>query len=519
MNFDVIITSDRTMMSNHHGKEFLGFIATGPPLGLPEHLWMWMCAPKPKVDKMGRPLEAPYGLRKIEASLINAGINAAVIDPDYLNRYLKHAKILMVGHHDFFAMCSPSIEWWLITGSEPLNSRSFKRFMRKPEIREAKKHGLKIIVGGPAAWQWLWRTDYWREFGVDTVVEGEADKVIVELANKVFNGEDLPLYVYVGPGDSPSLNEIPDIKGASVNGLIEITRGCPRKCRFCSVTLRPLRHYPLDKIEREIRVNVHAGLKNCIFHSEDVLMYGSIGIEPNLDLLIQLHKLAKKYCKIVTWSHATLALVKYSQEKYNLISRLTEILYDDNQEWIGVEVGIETGSSRLVGEIMPAKAAPYPVSKWPEVVRDAFAIMHEHKIVPAATLILGLPNEQEEDTTATLELLDELSGYRSIIVPMFFVPLGSLKDKAWFLRNHLTDQHVEILRKCLWHSIKWAEDILSNMYLKGVYYAPLKTLLKFFIAYVKKKGKEAEKTLVKLRHEEVAQPKFKNQLLPTLTPI
>jgi hypothetical protein len=27
---DIILTTDRTMMSNHHGKEFLGFMATGP---------------------------------------------------------------------------------------------------------------------------------------------------------------------------------------------------------------------------------------------------------------------------------------------------------------------------------------------------------------------------------------------------------------------------------------------------------------------------------------------------------
>ncbi|MCC6051219.1 MAG: radical SAM protein, partial [Thermofilum sp.] len=248
MKLDIVITSDRTMITNHHGKEFLGFVATGPPVGVPERLWMWICAPKPKVDRWGRPLEAPYGLRKIEAALVNAGFNAAIIDPDHLGPHLKHAKVLMIGHHDYFAMASPSIEWWLMTGSEPVNRRSFLRLMRRPEIREAKKRGLKIIAGGPAAWQWLWNLDYWREFGIDTVVDGEAEKVVVELAAKALNGEELPLYVYVGPEDVPSIEEIPEIKGASVNGLVEIMRGCPRGCKFCPVTLRPLRYYPLDKI-------------------------------------------------------------------------------------------------------------------------------------------------------------------------------------------------------------------------------------------------------------------------------
>ncbi|MEM3254669.1 MAG: hypothetical protein QW765_06340, partial [Fervidicoccaceae archaeon] len=66
MKADVIITTDRTMMSNHHRKEFLGFVSTGPPIALPEKLWLWISSPKPKIMKDGEPLEAPYGLRKVE---------------------------------------------------------------------------------------------------------------------------------------------------------------------------------------------------------------------------------------------------------------------------------------------------------------------------------------------------------------------------------------------------------------------------------------------------------------------
>ena len=503
MKFDVVITTDRTMMSNHHRKEFLGFFTTSPPVGMPEWMWMWMCAPKVEVDSLGRPVEAPYGLRKIEAALVEAGINAAIVDPDHLARHLREAKVLMIGHHDFFAMCSPSIEWWAVTGREPVNSRSFKKLMRRSEIREAKRRGLKIIVGGPAAWQWLWRTDYWREFGVDTVVDGEAENVIVELAERALNGEELPLYVYVGPSDVPSIEEIPVIKGASVNGLVEIMRGCPRGCRFCPVTLRPLRFYPLEKIEKELQVNARAGLKGCILHSEDVLIYGAKGLEPNPDALLKLHTLVKKYCRTLAWSHVTLAEVRYSQERYRLIDKLTEVVYDEYQDWIGVEVGIETGSVRLARKIMPAKAAPYPVEMWPEVVEEAFAIMHDHRIVPAATLILGLPDEEEEDLTATLELLDRLEGYRSLIVPMFFVPLGTLKDRRWFLREQLNELHVEVLKKCMWHTVRWGEDIMSKLYLRDLRYAPVKMLLKLFLAYVKRKAREAERVVEEMGLERV----------------
>ncbi|TRM97179.1 radical SAM protein, partial [Sulfolobus sp. B1] len=71
--FDFIITTDRCLMTNHHGKEFLGFLATGPAVGLPESVWKWLACPKIGVDDLGRPKEAPYGMRKIEAKLIDEG--------------------------------------------------------------------------------------------------------------------------------------------------------------------------------------------------------------------------------------------------------------------------------------------------------------------------------------------------------------------------------------------------------------------------------------------------------------
>jgi len=499
--FDIIITTDRTMMTNHRGKEFIGFMTTGPALGMPERLWLWMCAPKPKVDDLGRPLEAPYGLRKIEAALQDAGFRAAIIDPDHLGRHIERAKVLMVGHHDYFALASPSIEWWLITGKEPVNRRSFLRLMRRPEVRRARERGLRVIVGGPAAWQWLWNPNYIREFGVDTIVDGEAEKVIVDLAKRALEGGELPAYVYVGPHDAPSVEEIPDIRGASVNGLVEIMRGCPRGCRFCPVTLRPLRYYPLDKVEREMLVNAKAGLEGCILHSEDVLLYGARGLEPNPEALLKLHALAKKHFRTVAWSHATLAGVKYAQERYKLITKITEVLYDDHQDYLGVQIGLETGSVRLAKILMQGKAAPYRIEQWPEVVVDAMAILHEHRIIPALTLILGLPEETEEDLIATAELIDKLKDYRSLIVPMFFVPLGRLRDRGWFLREHLRDEHIEVMRKCLWHSVRWAEDIISKFYLRKPSQAPLRFMLKFFISFVKWRARQIEEQIQRARSE------------------
>ena len=483
LDVDIVITVDRSMMSTHRGREFLGFMTTAPPVGLPEKLWNWIAMPKVPVDDYGRPQQAPYGLRKIEAALQDSGIPATIVDPDHVRNYIKRGvKAVFIGHHDYFAFNPPSSEYWLVTGEEPVNRRSFLEFMSKLlEYKRKYNPDLKIVVGGPAAWQWLYVPEYLRKFEVDTVVEGEGEKVAVELAKMILEGEKLPRFVMVGPRDVPQLSEIPVIRAPSINGLVEIMRGCPRRCSFCSVTLRALRYYTLEMIEAELRVNAESGIRDGILHSDDVSLYGAKGLEPNMDALIKLHALAKRYYHEVSWSHASLATLLYGEKRYKMVSRLAEILLDERQKYVGLQTGIETGSPRLADKVMPKKVAPYKPEMWPDVVREAFQIMHENKFIPAATVILGLPGETVDDVVKTIELIEDLKDYRSLIVPMFFVPMGALRSSDWFTSIHLTREHAELMLVALKHSLKWAKDILVNYYATGARMAPLRILLLRFI--------------------------------------
>ena len=483
MKTDFIITVDRSMMTNHHGYEFVGFMTTAPPVGLPEHIWNWISMPRVKVDRYGRPVEAPYGLRKIEAALQDAGFKAYIIDPDYIGKYIDDAKAILIGHHDYFALGPPSSEWYIITHKEPVNARSFRRFMESKDMKRAREKGLKFIVGGPAAWQWLWRPELIEKWKIDTIVDGEAERIVVKLAERILDGSDLPLYIYIGVDDTPTIDEIPVIKGASVNGLVEIMRGCPRGCKFCSVTLRPLRHIPLEKIIQEIEVNALYGVKGVILHSEDVMLYGSDGVIPREEPLLKLHREVVRRVESMAWSHVSLAAVKCAEERYNLVSKIMDIVFD-KQDYIGVEVGIETGSRRLARLTMPAKAAPYDISRWPEIVEDAFRIMSENRIIPAATLIVGLPEEIEEDIIETIELVDRLHSYPSLIVPMYFVPMGYYKDKEWFKKAKFEDSLRELGMVCLKHDLYWADWILTRYYIRPNLRNPSLYILKYLLKFI-----------------------------------
>jgi radical SAM superfamily enzyme YgiQ (UPF0313 family) len=503
LRVDFVISTDRCMMSNYHGREFLGFASTGPPIGLPERVWRWISCPRMRVDKHGRPWQAPYGLRKIEAALQEAGFRAHVVDPDYVAYYVLHgAKALLIGHHDYFGFGPPSSEWWALTGLEPLNRRSFIEFISMPEIWEAKRRrGLRIVVGGPAVWQW----EAWREalerWPVDVLVEGEADRVIVWVAERILDGGELPRKIVVPPQESPRAEEIPVIRAPSINGLVEVMRGCPRGCRFCSVTMKPLRFIPLNKIEEEVLVNLRAGVGNIILHSEDVLLYGADGVRPRREPLERLHSMVARYLEEYgagfAWSHVSLAAVKYAEENGRIVSRIASLVLDyDERRFIGVEVGVETGSVRLAKRIMAAKAAPYPVEEWPEIVVDAFRVMADNNIIPAATFILGLPGETEDDVYATIELIERLKPYPSLIVPMFFVPLGALRGHEGFGRSHIREYHVEALRAALEHTARWARYILDKGYLNKPHHRPLKLALKLFIRYVEKKARKVYERVV-----------------------
>ena len=65
------------------------------------------------------------------------------------------------------------------------------------QLRRQKRTGLKVIVGGPGAWQFKYREKAVKDFGIDCVVEGEAENVIGKLVNAAMNGEEIPRHYEV----------------------------------------------------------------------------------------------------------------------------------------------------------------------------------------------------------------------------------------------------------------------------------------------------------------------------------
>ncbi|HEX08305.1 MAG TPA: B12-binding domain-containing radical SAM protein [Thermoplasmatales archaeon] len=312
---------------------------------------------------------------------------------------------------------------------------------------------MKVIVGGSGAWQ-LTDERIIAKLGIDCVVVGEGEITAVKMIEKALNDEDLPPFV---EGEVVPLDQIPIIKKPTLSGLIEIARGCGRGCRFCNPTMLNYRCQPLDRILEEVRINVNAG-KGVIFHAEDVLRYASKDFVPNEKAVMKLFKEVKKLTPNIGISHFAHAS---AMAKPNLIEKLSELMNAGSQNYpfMSGQVGIETGSKRLVEKYMKGKVKPFKPEKWPEIVRESHKLLADNRWVPCNTLIIGLPGEKPEDVRDTIELVYDIREYRSLIVPLYFVPIGTLRDKKFFRTKDTIPEHWQLLAACMEHNFKWIDEL------------------------------------------------------------
>lgn len=482
--YDVVLTADNTLMSEYRRNEFLGFGTCAPSNFIPDFIYRQLFFP-PIKTKNCSPFSAPYGLRKIEAQLLNEGFNVLTVTPNHLASCINEAKVLGIHVMDPFGLGPASSTLVAILKKEPFLAVHFRKLLETKEVREAKKRGLKIIVGGPGVWQFGYRPKFVEKYGIDCIIEGEAETIVGKIFKAALNGEALPSYYEVSVDETPTMDKIPKIVNAAVNGLVEIGRGCCRGCKFCSVTLRPLRWFPLEKILQEVDVNLErgGGNKGIILHEDDVMLYGSKTTLPDDEKLLKLHEAVVPKAEGIAWSHCSLAAVA---AKPKLFSQLAEIILQ-KQRWWGVEIGLETGSAELAAKIMPAKAHPFKAEEWPEVVKTGMGLMHDNKLVPACTLIVGTPEETEKDLIKTIEMVDNVKDCRSLIVPLFFVPMGRLKDEDWFMETGMTKLHEELLIKCVEHDFRWVNGLLDLSFAGSWKAVAIKPFYKLFVEIAKYK--------------------------------
>jgi radical SAM superfamily enzyme YgiQ (UPF0313 family) len=439
-----VIAADYTLLTDYRRVPLATFFSC-----IPEDYWysrlaFRILADPPHVDARGIPIRVPYGLRKVEASLVGANGRDAVVvaDPGTIDRWIDD-ETEVVGLHsmDPLGLGPVSMSFTMGGSLTPYTKVKFLELVRKVQ-RPGRRY--KVVLGGPGGWQFDYREGMQETLGIDHIVHGETDHFVSDILHQVTAG-DAPAVMRYTNATAPTVDEVPKILGPTMDNLVEVMRGCGRGCGFCEVTLRRSRYFPLDYIGDEIAVNVRAGATSIQLHSDDIFLYRLENwrtMEPNTDAVKELFSYVMGLPG-VTHCFPTHGTVSAAVVNPGLIENLSGIVHAGPDKWIGIQSGIETGSPKVSREVLHRKAAPFAPEEWPEVVVRATEILNRNFWYPAYTIILGLPGETPEDAWMTVDLIDRLEQIPDghfITAPLTFVPIGALRGDEFYNLDETVDE-------------------------------------------------------------------------------
>lgn len=561
----VVLSADRTLMSPYRGISLASFFGCAPALDpnrnhntfwyrvlgqqvTPKVLFDFICNPIEQTD--GRANYAPYGLRKVEAALVRDGYTrdqVVVAHPDHIEKFIG-PETEVVGTYEMDPLGMGPVTMTFTYGRKQMSYDEFySRDLHQRIVAAKRKNGskAKILAGASGTWQYNYDPAKIEEYDLYGIVEGDLggigpeidgtggrffDALIngeMETANpfkkrefkveiKEFARDDRKYHGrFIHCWDQPSVDEIPNIINPSMHGQVEVMRGCGRGCKFCDVTLRPLRYYPVEKVQKEIEINMkYGGLKNAWVHSDDIFVYGlnprtTKNMQPNREAIEELFKgIMATGVEHTNPTHGTLAGAIADER---LIPNVSKIIKAAPSNHIGIQCGFETGSIRLIGKYADRKLAPYQPAEWHWVVKTAVKTLNENYWVPAFTIIMGLNNDETpEDSWETIRLIHELENEQPdskfTVTPLTFVPIGLLEKSAFFdIGNSIDAPKLGVMYKTWQHNFKHGiqkfmrkvgrENPIKNLFFAALARSLGGVPLGAMERYARKKGPEHERVI------------------------
>ena len=265
------------------------------------------------------------------------------------------------------------------------------------------------------------------ENSFDYVLRGEGEKSFPEFLKAFLNGEEKEVkgisffksgkFHNGGKGERIELDFFPPFSLRYEKfGPIEITRGCPFVCYYCQTPQlfgAKVRHRSIDNILKYVEILKNRGMRDMRFISPNAFSYGSEdGKEINYDaletLLKEMKKLLGKRGRIFFGTFPSEVRPEHVNE------RTLEILskYSDNKRLV---IGAQTGSDKLLKKIHRGHSV--------EDVRRAVRLARKYNYSVDIDFIFGLPFEDEQDISDSLDFMEELISYGARIHAHTFMPL------------------------------------------------------------------------------------------------
>lgn len=459
--------SDTTLSRNYRNVPLLDFLASAPTSALPKSIYSFLRGPPPPAVE-GRAHLAPYSIRKLEAALLKdiPREDVVVAHENHLEDFIDDdTELIGVTTMDPLGLGPLTMSYTVFfeSSSPAYVQKEFETLLARINRARAGKKA-KLVVGGPGVWELTARPEELEKNGIDFAFQGEADDIASDLfqymvedageRTEFFRGfqtfdaqfhkrwEASSKFIsrYQFSRQFPTLEDIPEIVNPTVKGMVEVMRGCGIGCDFCEVTLRPLRYYPPEKVRKELEVNTRAGISNAWLHSDEFFAYEhGRNFVPNEEAIGELVRTVMSTPGI-GHTNPTHGRISIPAAYPDLMSKLARLMRSGPDNWIGLQVGVETGSDRLAAQHMPNKTLPLkvgPDGSWADIVWRGTYIMNKNYWRPAFTVQVGQASETPEDNWETVALINRMSNstldnglpFEFTITPMQNVPLGLLKSR------------------------------------------------------------------------------------------
>jgi radical SAM superfamily enzyme YgiQ (UPF0313 family) len=257
---------------------------------------------------------------------------------------------------------------------------------------------------------------------------------------------------------------------------------------------------------KEVEINIKEGSKSIFTVTEDIFLYKSKkNFIPNRKELVKLYKTIASHpgVEYILLSHASFAPILYDKK---LLEELTPILIEKTKwnpktsnlykkPFVSVEMGIETGSVRLMNKYMKGKALPYSVDNWPELVVESIGYLNDYDWWPLCTIMTGQPEETEEDVINTLNLIDDLKNHNAkmFYTPVLFIPLKEavLSNSRRTNLNNLTELQWEVIARSWKNNIDFWTPDMKKIYGSGFFFV-------HWFYYRWKHGKKSTRPMMRL---------------------
>jgi len=449
----VVLVADRTLSARYRVL-FEGIFATMQTTKAPQIAMRCLLSPKMPVDRSGRALAVPLGLRRVEAALLDqtslGSDDVVCTTPEALGGLLgEWTKIVGVSSSDPLGRGMSNTTTSAFWSGELYTARWTRQMMSR--IRAAKERfGFTVVAGGAGAWQWARDPEAIEAQGIDVVFEGYFEGRGPRLFEDIIKSRNADGHV-VAEGTSAEL--IRPIAGASMLGIIELSRGCGNNCGFCTMSNVRMSHLPHRTILSDLETNVSSGFTSVVSGSEDFFRYGSstgkVNFEALRGLLAEMRRV--EGLGFMQIDHGNISSVlQYEDDQLREIRRL--LTWRQRCDYLWVNMGVESASGRLVVANGSGKIAPFDPDDWSDMVRQTADKMVRTGFFPVFSLILGLPGERPDDVRDTLKLVRDLLPMNVVIFPVFYEP-QTAGNKAFSVED-MTADHLELYTTCYENNFK-----------------------------------------------------------------